>query len=479
MLSKEDNELITNTDPGTPMGNLFRRFWLPVLLAEELPAPDCAPVRVEIMGEKLIAFRDSNGKLGLMDLYCPHRGASLFFGRNEEAGLRCVYHGWKFDVNGVCTDMPSTPEGETYRQKIHISSYPVVEAGDIIWAYMGPKDRQPAFPDFEWARLPKSHRYVTKFQLECNYLQATEGDFDPAHARFLHSLIDGGGIRRGRNDGPGGTIGISSYGSSDSNEPFPRAVGDRRVNTDFPQTPDKVIIEDIGAATLNITVAEQPDGRFRAAANPTWWMPVFCPPGLVAPGHFPGNFRVPITNTSLMFFRVRWSLDPISEVDLEEYKHGGYTHPEMIPGTWRTKANVHNDYELDRLAQRWYSYTGIKTFPLQDIAMMENQWGALADRTKEHLMSMDAYIIHLRQRLLRAAKALAAGTEPPEAAAADTYRIHRAVAEGATKEEAIANVRAKCMTPLVDAGGHKIGEPPPPRQSLTMPTAPTLAAAAG
>ena len=466
MLSQADNELITDTNAGTPMGDLFRRFWLPVALAEELPAADCPPVRVTALGQKMIAFRDSDGKLGLLDLYCAHRGASLYFGRNEEAGLRCVYHGWKFDVEGNCLDMPNAPEGETYRHKVKQKSYPIREAGDLLWAYLGPAGKMPPFPDFEWTRLPKSNRYVTKFELECNYLQAMEGDFDPSHARFLHSALDGGGIRRERNDGPGSTIGMSSYASNDPLERFPRAVGDRRVRADFPQSPNHLIVEDQGAATLNIQVQELPDGRYRALANPTWWMPIFCPPGLVAPGHFSGNFRVPIDNTHLTFFRLRWSLDPISADDMEEYRHGGYTHPELIPGTWKTKANVHNDYELDRLAQRWFSYTGIKTFPLQDIAMMENQWGPLADRTQEHLTSMDHYIVHLRRRLLTAAKNLAAGIEPPEASAPESFHAHRAVGEAADRESAIAAARAKALAPMVAPDGSRLGEPLPPRDLL-------------
>src|SRR3954453_8185007 len=190
MLSKEDNELVTNTDRGSPMGELFRRFWLPVALAEELPGPDCIPVRVRVMGEDLIAFRDSQGKVGQVDANCPHRGAPLFFGRNEDEGLRCVYHGWKFDVPGEGVGSPNKREGATYRDKIHIINYPGHEAGDIIWAYMGPADKQPAFPAFEWAKMPKSHRYVTKYRLECNYLQAMEADFDQTHARFLHSTLD-------------------------------------------------------------------------------------------------------------------------------------------------------------------------------------------------------------------------------------------------------------------------------------------------
>ncbi len=143
MLSKEDNELVTNTNPGTPMGELFRRFWLPVALAEDLPGVDCVPLRVRLLGEDLIAFRDTDGRVGLLDAYCAHRGAPMFFGRNEENGLRCVYHGWKYDVDGVCTDLPNAPEGETFKEKIKIKSYPCVEAGDLIWAYMGPTDKKP------------------------------------------------------------------------------------------------------------------------------------------------------------------------------------------------------------------------------------------------------------------------------------------------------------------------------------------------
>jgi len=148
------------------------------------------PVRVRVLGEDLIAFRDTDGNVGLVDAYCPHRGAPMFFGRNEEDGLRCVYHGWKFDCSGACTDLPNAPEGDTYKDKVRIKAYPTRDAGDLVWAYMGPAEKQPPFPEFEWTKLPRSHRYVTKFVEQCNYLQAMEGDYDPSHARFLHSTLD-------------------------------------------------------------------------------------------------------------------------------------------------------------------------------------------------------------------------------------------------------------------------------------------------
>src|SRR5580692_7958798 len=184
MLRKEQNELLTQTGPGTPMGQLFRSYWMPVLLAEELPEDECPPVRVKIMSERLLAFRDSNGKYGLIDEFCAHRGVSLWFGRNEEGGLRCPYHGWKYDVSGRCIEVPSEPEESGYCEKIRLKSYPCVERGGIVWTYMGPPEQRPHHPDFEWTNVPAGHRYVSKRLQECNYLQALEGGIDSSHVAF-------------------------------------------------------------------------------------------------------------------------------------------------------------------------------------------------------------------------------------------------------------------------------------------------------
>ena len=157
----------------------MRRFWIPVLLSEELPAPDCPPVRVKLLSERLLAFRDTSGKVGFIDEFCAHRGVSLWFGRNEENGLRCPYHGWKFDVTGQCIEVPSEPVESGYCQKIKLTSYPLRrERGGIVWTYMGPPDKQPDFPAFEWLDLPDSHRFVAKRWQECNWLQAMEGGID-------------------------------------------------------------------------------------------------------------------------------------------------------------------------------------------------------------------------------------------------------------------------------------------------------------
>ena len=149
MLKQEENELISRVGPGTPMGNFMREYWLPAMLSSELPGPDSDPVRVLLLGEKLIAFRDTNGKVGLMDHACPHRGASLFFGRNEECGLRCVYHGWKFDADGNCVDMPNEPAESDFKAKVKAAAYPSQERGGVVWAYMGPRSTPPPLPDLE------------------------------------------------------------------------------------------------------------------------------------------------------------------------------------------------------------------------------------------------------------------------------------------------------------------------------------------
>src|SRR3954470_368124 len=154
MLSQSDNEILTRVGPGTLMGNLLRRYWTPALLSAELPQPDCPPLRVRLLGEDLIAFRTTSGEVGLVANACPHRGASLFFGRNEEDGLRCVYHGWKFDVGGACVDMPSEPASSTFKERVSLTAYPVMEKAGVIWAYLGPKAKQPAMPDMEWMRAP-------------------------------------------------------------------------------------------------------------------------------------------------------------------------------------------------------------------------------------------------------------------------------------------------------------------------------------
>src|SRR5436309_7438726 len=186
MLKREENELVTRVGPETPMGNVMRRYWMPALLTSELPNPDSDPVRVRLLGEKLIAFRDTNGAVGLVAENCPHRGASLFFGRNEECGIRCVYHGWKFDASGTCIDMPNEPAESDFKTKIQAKAYPTRERGGIVWAYMGPRTDPPPLPELEPNMLPDAEQHVGAIQRTCNWLQALEGDIDTSHLGFLH-----------------------------------------------------------------------------------------------------------------------------------------------------------------------------------------------------------------------------------------------------------------------------------------------------
>src|SRR5437764_8645525 len=188
MTSQSENDFLTRIGPGTPMGALMRQYWLPACLSSELEA-DGAPLRLMLLGEKLIAFRDSAGRIGVLDHRCPHRCASLFFGRNEEGGLRCVYHGWKFGTNGNCVDMPSEPAESNFKEKIHQAAYPCRERNGVVWAFMGSSRPLPDLPSLEWSLLPDERRYISKRVQECNWVQALEGGIDSSHGAFLHSLL--------------------------------------------------------------------------------------------------------------------------------------------------------------------------------------------------------------------------------------------------------------------------------------------------
>ena len=187
MLSQQETDLLCQVGPGTPMGEVFRRFWIPVLLSEEVPEPDTTPVAIRILGEDLLAFRATSGKVGLTSAYCPHRHAHLFWGRNEEEGIRCTYHGWKYDTTGQCVDMPNEPGDLSFKDKIKIRSYPTMDAGGAIWAYMGPPERQPDLHQLEWTRVPAENVLVTKRLQENNWAQAVEGGIDSSHISYLHN----------------------------------------------------------------------------------------------------------------------------------------------------------------------------------------------------------------------------------------------------------------------------------------------------
>ena len=190
MLSAQDNDALCRVGPGTPMGTLMRSYWIPAIRSDELPAPDCPPVRIKLLGEELIGFRTTSGQVGLIPNACPHRGASIFFGRNEEEGLRCVYHGWKFDVTGACVDMPSEPSESNFKNKVRTRAYPTHERNGVIWAYMGARDEPPPLPDVEANILNTEAEKIRVMHRPCNWMQGIEGEMDTIHAAFLHWGFD-------------------------------------------------------------------------------------------------------------------------------------------------------------------------------------------------------------------------------------------------------------------------------------------------
>jgi phthalate 4,5-dioxygenase oxygenase subunit len=400
MLSAEDNELLTRTGPGTAMGELFRRFWVPVLLARELPAPDCPPVRVTVLGEQLVAFRDSDDRIALVEPRCPHRGADLFFGRNEECGIRCVYHGWKFDVEGHCVDIPTMARDEGMRRRVGIVAYPAQQWGDLIWAYLGPPEHQPPLPELEFATVPPEHRFVTKKLQQCNWAQACEGALDTAHFSFLH-------------------VPLAVPEVPPARRAHPMAEAMRWMMHD-PMPEFEVLEHDAG---LLLAAARHADGEDRY-----WRITQFLMPNhSLAPGAAPGESLfsqtwVPIDDHSCWVYVASWNADrPLTDRE-NRFIPGVPTVHAEVDEHWVPIRNRDNDYLIDRDLQRTTSFTGITGLSEQDAAIQDSQ-GLIADRTREHLGPTDLGIVRFRRLVLDAAKALRAGIEPRAASAPGAYRV--------------------------------------------------------
>jgi phthalate 4,5-dioxygenase len=383
MTTPAQNDFLTRTGPDTPMGNLFRRYWTPALHSQELPEPDCPPVRLKLMSERLIAFRDTQGRIGVMDEFCAHRGVSLWFGRNEENGLRCAYHGWKYDVSGQCIEVPSEPEASGFCKKIKLRSYPCAELGDVIWVYMGPPALQPPLPAFEWTKVPRSHRFVSKRTQECNYLQAMEGGIDSAHVSFLH-----------RHDL-----------RSDSLHMSKGAELTRETDTRFE------VVETAGGMVIGV---RRPASQGQLYWRITQWIMPFhtmIPP--YGENALNGHAWVPLDDENC----ITWCFThhptrPLTEHELGVMRNGGGIHVKLIPGSFRPVVNKDNDYMIDRAAQRdSKSYSGVAGIAMQDAAIQESM-GPIQDRSKENLVSTDNGVIMARIRLRKAALAAAEGDVP-------------------------------------------------------------------
>jgi phenylpropionate dioxygenase-like ring-hydroxylating dioxygenase large terminal subunit len=388
MLSREDNEVLTRVGPGTPMGELLRRYWMPALLSEELPVPDCPPVRVTLLGERLVAFRDTSGAVGLLPEACPHRGASLFFGRNEECGLRCVYHGWKFDVSGRCVDMPNEPAESNFKDRIRTRAYTCEERNEVIWAYLGPPELKPGFPHLEWATVPAGQTYASKRLQECNWAQALEGGIDSSHVSFLHRDDDRDGAAELQRESLD-----NLYLMRDGAPKF------ELVPTEYGML--------IGARRR----AEEDTYYWRITQWLFPWYTMIPTSGDMSIG---GHAWVPIDDENVYTWSFNWHpARPLSERELTGMRAGRGLHMELIPGTFRGVSNRSNDYRIDRARQAsGVSFTGIEGLGEQDACIQESM-GPIFDRAQEHLGSTDAPIIQARRRLISAATELQRGIGPP------------------------------------------------------------------
>ena len=398
MLTREENELLTRVGPGTPMGEMMRRYWLPALLSSELPEPDCPPVRVKLLGEELVAFRDTQGRVGLLDEFCPHRQASLFLGRNEEEGLRCVFHGWKYDVYGSCVDMPNEPCESRFKEKVHIKSYPTVEMAGVIWAYMGPAEKRPAPPGMEWTRAPEDHRNLSKTWEQCNYLQAIEGGIDTVHSAFLH-----------RND-------LSDKTSLGQMNHRPK-VDVERTGYGFRYAG----IRDIGEYGTYIRVYQfvMPFHQFR----PSQITKANGKRASIPQNR--GHMWVPMDDENTMVYNWLLATDtdkPFTPAAILKYESNAGRGPDGESAVRRrTRAN---NWLIDRQVQKKKTFTGIEGLNTQDLAAQESM-GPIVDRTREHLGSTDRAIIEFRKILLDAVRDFQKGIEPP-GVNSNTYRQVRA-----------------------------------------------------
>ncbi len=394
MLPKEDNELLTRIGPGTPMGDLMRQYWVPAIRSDELAEPDCPPLRVRLLGEDLIGFRATSGKVGLIQNNCPHRGASLFFGRNEEEGLRCVYHGWKFDATGACVDMPNEPSESSFKHKIRPAAYRTQERNGIIWAYLGPREMPPPLPDLEATLANTDPLKISILHRRCNWMQGWEGEMDTVHAAFLH-----GGASRPEDQEPG------SFTYYHYRQRAPRFV---------------VLDTDWGTSYGAYRPAEE-DSYYWRIAHMLFPFYAMTPTGIMGE-EAKLNAYVPMDDEHTLQWEciINMAGKPGRRNDRGPYQ----ANTTDWYGRFNLAQNMENDYLIDREEQRaWRSYSGIAGVRQQDMAVTESM-GPIYDRTREHLGTTDVLIIRTRRRLLQAARALREqGVIPPGVDSPEVYRL--------------------------------------------------------
>ena len=405
MLSVADNELMTRVGAGTPMGNLMREYWIPFLFSWEIEA-DGSPERVRLLGEDLVAFRDSSGRAGLIGENCPHRGASLYFGRNENDGLACIYHGWKFDVNGACVDMPSEPAASNFHEKVRAVSYPLVEKAGVVWTYMGPADVPPPMPALEWLDLPEDQVVASKRVQYSNWVQGMEGDLDQSHVSFLHSRL--------RVDPNSPRASVDAIRHNDTHPIF------QVIETDYGscigsgrKAPDgqqywRVSQHLMPFHTMTGPYGENPNRNWRA------WVPIDDENVFVIGVAFHPTRPFTGEQRETMLGRAGvWNISP---------EHRDPVSSAWF-GRWRPALSLANDFQQDREVQKNDTFSGIAEFWAQDAAPQLSM-GKIYNRSREHLGTSDTGIITMRRRLIKAVKAFAeTGQTPAEVMAPEVYAI--------------------------------------------------------
>jgi phenylpropionate dioxygenase-like ring-hydroxylating dioxygenase large terminal subunit len=403
-MTPEENELLTRVGPGTPMGELLRRYWMPLLESDELGPPDGPPRRIRLLGENLVVFRDSGGRPALLEERCPHRGASLFFGRNEEGGLRCVYHGWKFDAEGRCLETPTEPSS-SFARGVRARAYRCAERSGVVWAYLGPAAEAPPLPDLGWAVVAPERRSTLTYLRACNWLQALEGDVDTAHLGWLHARLDETGRRR-----------------------LPaRADDPHRDKVAEDLSPVLSVVDHAAGVTVGARRTDGEGGHYWRISQ--FLMPIFT--SVPATGRLRrAKAWIPLDDEHTLVWERNW--DPDAALSEPERRgragrvpeSGMHSDGDEPLSRGRFVAGRENDYFIDRDRQRTTSFSGLEeSAPVQDAAVQESM-GPITDRSREHLGASDEAIIRVRRRLLDAARALRdRGEEPPGIRSPETYRL--------------------------------------------------------
>ncbi len=389
-MKKTENELLTQTGLGTPCGELMRRYWQPVALSRELPS-EGSPLSVKILGEELVLFRNNEGQPGLLGLHCSHRGADLSLGRVEDGGIRCIYHGWLYDLSGHCVDQPGEPLGGPQKQLIHHPAYPCYEKAGVIFAYLGP-GQPPLFTGYEFLMAPDDHTYVEKRFHECNYLQANEGNFDLAHLGFLHFNFKNGGI---------GGVGYKGQPATE--------ISGRGAAPEVEHI--EAELKRFGVRCYKIRPEVEPDKYYFLVHD-------FVLPNLTCfPGYSWGgdgymcNWHVPIDDTT--HWKYTFLLSRNGPVDPELLQR----RADQVTVDYKPVRNKGNRYLQDRTLMDKTSYSGIWSpdggvvFQTEDLVAVEGQ-GAVQDRTQEHLTSSDIVLVVARKAMVKAIRDLQEGREP-------------------------------------------------------------------